>query len=99
PVITQLERAAGFRRDDNPEERLTKFEALVHPSIGDEAAALIAALLSVPNAERYPPSNHSPQRRKQRTLTTVAAQVGKRTSSPCGIRRCALVGRDLTRTT
>ena len=26
PVITQLERTAGFRRDDSPEERVTKFK-------------------------------------------------------------------------
>ena len=75
PVITQLERAAGFRRDDNPEDRFTKFEALIHPSIGDEAAALIAALLSVPNGDRYQPPNLSPQRRKQRTLEAVVAQL------------------------
>ena len=75
PVITQLERAAGFRRDDSPEERFAKFEALVHPSIGDEAVALIAALLSVPGGERYPPPNLTPQHRKQRTLEAVVAQL------------------------
>jgi class 3 adenylate cyclase/DNA-binding response OmpR family regulator/predicted ATPase len=75
PVITHLERAAGFRRDDSPAERLAKFESLVHPSIGDEAVALIAALLSVPTSERYPPPNLSPQRRKQRTLEAVAAHL------------------------
>src|SRR6516164_9292785 len=75
PVITQLERAAGFRRDDSPEERFAKFEALVHPSIGDEAVALIAALLSVPGGERYPPPNLTPQRRRQRTLEALVAQL------------------------
>jgi class 3 adenylate cyclase/predicted ATPase len=75
PVIVQLERAAGFRRDDTPEERFTKFEALLHPSIGNEAIALIAALLSVPGGERYPPPNLSPQRRKERTLEALIAQL------------------------
>jgi len=75
PFITQLERAAGFRRDDSPEERFTKFEALVHPSIGDEGVALIAALLSIPGGERYPPPNLSPQRRRQRTLEALVAQL------------------------
>jgi class 3 adenylate cyclase len=74
PVITQLERTAGFRRTDTPEERLAKFGPLVHPSIGDEAIALIAALLSVPADERYPEANLSPHRRKQRTLEAVVAQ-------------------------
>ncbi len=75
PVVTHLERAAGFKRDDSPEERLAKFQALVHPSIGDEAVALIAALLSVPGGERYPPPNLTPQRRKQGTLAALVAQL------------------------
>jgi DNA-binding response OmpR family regulator/class 3 adenylate cyclase/predicted ATPase len=75
PVITQLERAAGFRRNDSPEERFAKFEALVHPSIGDEAAALIAALLSVPCGERYPVPNLSARHRKQRTLEALVTQL------------------------
>jgi predicted ATPase len=75
PVIAQLERAAGFKRDDSPEERLAKFAALVHPSIGNEAIALLAALLSVPGGERYPLPNLSPQRRKEQTLKALMAQV------------------------
>ena len=75
PVIAQLERAAGFERDDTPEERLAKFEALVHPSIGNEAVALLATLLSVPTDELYPIPNLSPQRRKQRTLEALITQL------------------------
>jgi predicted ATPase/DNA-binding response OmpR family regulator/class 3 adenylate cyclase len=75
PVIAQLERAAGFRRDDTPEERFAKFEALLHPSVGQEAIALIAALLSIPTDERYPLPNLSPQRRKQRTLEALITQL------------------------
>jgi len=75
PVIAQLERAAGFERDDPPEERLAKFEALVHPSIGNEAVALLATLLSVPTDELYPIPNLSPQRRKQRTLEALITQL------------------------
>jgi class 3 adenylate cyclase/DNA-binding response OmpR family regulator/predicted ATPase len=74
PVITQLERAAGFRRDDTPKERFAKLEALLHPSIGKEATALIAALLSVPSGERYPAPDLNPQRRKQKTLAALVAQ-------------------------
>jgi predicted ATPase len=74
-VITQLERAAGSSRDDHPEERFAKVEALVHPSIGGEAIALIAALLSVPVDQRYSLPNLSPQRRKQRTLEAVVAHL------------------------
>jgi predicted ATPase/class 3 adenylate cyclase len=75
PVIAQLERAAGFRRDDSADKRFTRFEALIQSSIGDEAAALIAGLLSVSGGERYPPPNLSPQRRKQRTLEALVAQL------------------------
>ena len=75
PVITQLERTAGFRRDDSPEERVTKFKALIRPSIGDEATALIAALLSVATGDGYPRPNLSPQRRRERILEAVVAQI------------------------
>lgn len=75
PVIAHLERAAGFSRDDGAEERLTKLETLVHPSIGKEAAALLAALLSVAGGERYPLPDLSPQLRKQKTLATLVAQL------------------------
>src|SRR6516165_6694383 len=75
PVIRQLERIAGLRRDDTPEKRFEKFESMVHLSIGDEAIALIAALLSVPTGDRYPLPNLSPQRRRERTLEAVMAQI------------------------
>ena len=52
PVIAQLERAAGFRRDDTPEDRFAKFGALLHPSVGNEAIALIAALVSISAEQR-----------------------------------------------
>jgi DNA-binding response OmpR family regulator/class 3 adenylate cyclase len=75
PVVTGLERIAGFSRNDTPENRLAKFEALAHRSIGDEAIALIAALLSVPIGDRYPQPNLSPQRRRERMLGAVLAQL------------------------
>jgi tetratricopeptide (TPR) repeat protein len=75
PVITQLESAAGFRRDDSAEERFAKFEKLIRPPIDDEARGLMAALLSVPAGDRYPSFDLSPQRHKQRTLEALAAQL------------------------
>ena len=50
PTITQLERAAGFRREDTAAERLDKLEAVLAQATGDpaEAAPLLAALLSHP---------------------------------------------------
>jgi len=75
PVITQLERIAGFRRDDTPEERLTKLETLVHPSIGEEAVALLASLMPVAGGKRYPLPDLSPQRRREKTLEAVLAHL------------------------
>src|SRR5205085_8787505 len=50
PFIGQLERAAGFARDDTPEARLTKLEALIAAAAADpDEVALIAELLSLPN--------------------------------------------------
>ena len=56
PVIDQLERAAGFARDDPPEAKLDKLEALLARGTDrlDEAVPLIAALLGVPTGESLP---------------------------------------------
>jgi class 3 adenylate cyclase/tetratricopeptide (TPR) repeat protein len=77
PNITQLERAAGFRRDDSPEQRLTKLETLLAQGTDDfgEAVPLVADLLSIPMGDRYPPVNLTPQKRKEKTLLVLLAQV------------------------
>ena len=56
PFITQLEHAAGFSREDMPEARLAKLEALLARSNADaEETGFIAELLSVPAGDKYPP--------------------------------------------
>jgi class 3 adenylate cyclase/predicted ATPase len=77
PNITQLERAAGFRRDDTAEQRLDKLEALLAPATNNlvEAVPLLAALLSIPSGGRYPPLDLAPQNQKERTLRALVAQV------------------------
>ena len=77
PVIDQLERAAGLTRDDRPEQRLAKLEALLAQSALDVDAAmpLIAALLSIPTGDRYPLLAMTPQRRKDETLQTLLTQL------------------------
>jgi class 3 adenylate cyclase len=77
PTITQLERAAGFRREDTAERRLDKLEAVLAQATDDlgEAAPLIAALLSLPTGERYPPLNLTPQKQKEKTIWALVAQV------------------------
>jgi predicted ATPase len=54
PTISQLERAAEFRRDDTDQQRLDKLEALLAEANADlsEAIPLIADLLSVPIGNR-----------------------------------------------
>jgi len=77
PTITQLERAAGFRREDTANERLDKLEAVLAQATDDpgEAVPLLAALLSLPIGGRYRPLDLTPQRQKERTLRALVAQV------------------------
>jgi class 3 adenylate cyclase len=77
PSIAQLERAAGFRRDDTPEQRLAKLEVVLAQGTNDlsEAVPLLADLLSIPTGDRYPPLNLTPQKRKEKTLHAQLAQV------------------------
>jgi class 3 adenylate cyclase/tetratricopeptide (TPR) repeat protein len=77
PSITQLARAAGFRRDDTDEQRLNKLEAVLAQGTNDlsDAVPLLAELLSIPTGNRYPPLNLTPQKRKEKTLHAQLAQV------------------------
>jgi class 3 adenylate cyclase len=76
PIVSQLEHAAGFERDDNAERRLAKLEAILTPSTKGmkQATALLADLLSI-GGDRYPPLNLNPQRRKEETLEALFAQL------------------------
>jgi class 3 adenylate cyclase/tetratricopeptide (TPR) repeat protein len=77
PAISQLERAAGFQREDTAEQRLDKLEALLLKGANDleEAAPLIADLLSIPTGDRCPALELTPQKRKERTLTALVTQL------------------------
>jgi predicted ATPase len=77
PSIVQLERAAGFRREDTPDQRLVKLEAILAQGTNDlsEAVPLLADLLSIPTGDRYPPLNLTPQKRKERTLHALVGQL------------------------
>ena len=57
PIISQLERAAGFTHDDKPQPSSSKLDALLARSFTPATdAALFAELLSLPNDGRYPTS-------------------------------------------
>src|SRR5262245_36798343 len=77
PAIRQLERAAGFRREDTPEQRLDKLEVVLRQATNDlsEVTPLIADLLSLPTGDRYPPINLTPEKRKEETLRALLARV------------------------
>jgi class 3 adenylate cyclase len=70
PIITQLKRAAGIRRNDTDEQRLAKLEAVLARATDDlgESVPLFAELLSIPIGDRYPPLELTPQSRKEKTL-------------------------------
>jgi predicted ATPase len=68
PSIGQLERAAGFTRDDTATMKLDKLEALLGDGAEPGDLSLIAEMLSLSGGERFPPLDLSPQRKKERTL-------------------------------
>jgi class 3 adenylate cyclase/tetratricopeptide (TPR) repeat protein len=76
PFIGQLERAAGFERTDSVTEKLSKLDALIAQSTADsEHVAVLANLLALPTNGRYQLQELSPQKRKEKTLAALLAQL------------------------
>jgi class 3 adenylate cyclase/ABC-type transport system involved in cytochrome c biogenesis ATPase subunit len=76
PFIGQLERAAGFERSDSVTEKLSKLDALVAQSTADpEHVAVLASLFALPARDRYQMQELSPQKRKEKTLAALLAQL------------------------
>jgi predicted ATPase len=75
PVITHLERALAFAKDDTPEDKLQKLEtALASAALPlPETVPLVAALLSLPFPAHYPPLTLTPQQQRQHTLEALLA--------------------------
>jgi hypothetical protein len=74
PFIVQLERAAGFARDDTVEAKLGKLRALLVPSTrGDDDIALLSDLLSLPSSATD--LNLSPQRRREKLFDAMLRQL------------------------
>src|SRR4029077_506142 len=74
PFITQLERAAGFERDDTAEEKLGKLRELLAPGArGDDEIELLAELLSLPNSATD--LNLSPQRKRELLFEALLHQL------------------------
>ena len=78
PFITQIEYAAGFSREDMPEARLAKLEALLARSnAGAEEIGFIAERMSIPTGDKYRLPDLTPQRRKEKTLDALLAQMAR----------------------
>ena len=76
PVISQMERAAGFVHDNSVQTKLDKLDAvLAQTSTSSQDAALLAEILSLSNDGRYTTPSLNPEQRRQRTLSALMAQV------------------------
>jgi len=76
PIISQVERAAGFAHDDTAQAKLDKLDAvLVQSFTPPQDAALFAEMLSLPNDGRYPTLEMAPQQRRQKTMEALTAQM------------------------
>jgi hypothetical protein len=82
PIISQMERAAGFAYDDAANEKLDKLDALLaQTSTSMQDAALFAEMMSLANDGRYPGLELTPQQRRQKTLEALSLQIEALTRS------------------
>jgi class 3 adenylate cyclase len=76
PIISQMERAAGFVYGDTAQARLDKLNALLaQGSTAPQDVALFADMLSLPNDGRYPALELTSPERRQKTLEGLVSQV------------------------
>ena len=75
PFIGQLERAAGFTREDTATTKLDKLKALLGVGAEPGDLSLIAEMLSLSGGERFPPLDLSPQRKKERTFQALLREL------------------------
>ena len=76
PIIDQIERAAGLMRDDTPQLKLDKLDALLAlTATPKEDVALIAEMLCLANDGRYPVLELTPEQRRQRTMDALNLQM------------------------
>jgi class 3 adenylate cyclase/predicted ATPase len=76
PIISQMQRAAGFAHGDTAQTKLGKLDTLLAQSLTPhQDVALFADMLSLPNDRRYPPLEVDPQQRRRRTLEALTTQI------------------------
>ncbi len=76
PIITHLERAAGFERSDNADVKLNKLQSLLNFSgrDADFTLALFASLLVIPLQDEYPDIKLSPAVQREKTIEALVDQ-------------------------
>jgi hypothetical protein len=94
PIISQMERAAGFAHDDTPQVRLDKLDALLaQTSTSIKDTALFSEMLSLPNDGRYPALDLAPEQRRQKNVASARLTSGGSGTLQAGaddLRGCAL---------
>jgi class 3 adenylate cyclase/predicted ATPase len=76
PIISQMERAVRLAHDDSPNTRLDKLDAMLAQTLTSaQDASLFAEMLSLANDGRYPALELTPERRRQKTLKALIAQI------------------------
>ena len=75
PILDHLQRLLQFAPDDTPQLKLAKLQqALTHyPFPQADTLPLLAALLSLPHPDDYPPMTLSPQKQKEKTQEALVA--------------------------
>ena len=75
PIIDHLQRLLQFAREDSPAAKLEKLQhTLSHYHFPQaDTLPLLAALLSLPHPEGYPPITVSPQKQKEKTQAALVA--------------------------
>jgi hypothetical protein len=84
PIISQMERAAGFTHEENAQAPLEKLDAVLAQSYTPpQDRALFAELLSVANDHRYPKVGLTPKQRRQQALEALLSRraTGRRRSN------------------
>jgi class 3 adenylate cyclase len=79
PIISQLERAAGFAYDDTVQAKRDKLHAVLAKSFTSrQDAALLAEMLSLPSDGRYPTLALAPQQRRQKSISVTPRSMAER---------------------
>jgi predicted ATPase len=72
-VLEHIQRVLHFRPDDTPQARLARLEQALTPYRLplEETVPLLAAWLSLPHPEAYPPLCLTPQQQRQKTQAAL----------------------------